>query len=112
MKWPVEIPYMRSAKQAMYVRELTWEYVKNNHGLSYEKMQHCIDRIDRLSKFISKRSCRKRLYLHVIALLLNREPIVFEANFKVIKRDYKLSARQVNFLIKTYRNSEKSKGTN
>ena len=97
MKWPVEIPYMRSAKQAMYVRELTWEYVKNNPGLSYEKMQECINRIDRLSKFISKRS---------LSLSDWKVSTIIELQDK-----FGLSQRQINFLYK-HQIREKSKGTN
>lgn len=117
MKWPQLVPLMRSAKQAMYVRELTWNYVRDNPDLTYEQAQFCIDRIDHLTRFIAKRSIDKPLWYEIEDYFwaLVRGFGMTKA-IPMLSKSYNLSQRQIKFLlrqeIKTNLNYEKRTGTN
>lgn len=117
MKWPQVVPLMRSAKQSIYVRQLTWNYVRDNPNLTYHEMHFCIDGIDHLTRFIAERSIDKPLWYEIEDHFwtLCREKGMDNA-IPMLSKSYKLSQRQIKFLlrkeIKTNLNYEKRTGTN
>ena len=101
MKWPHLVPLMRSAKQAMYVRELTWNYVRDNPDLTYEQAQFCIDRIDHLTRFIEKRSIDEYRFCQILDLFhVSVEMNTLESSISMLAFNYNLSRRQIKFLLR------------
>ena len=113
MKWPQVVPYMRSAKQAIYVRQLTWNYVRDNPNLTYHEMQFYIDRIDHLTMFIAKRSISlPAWYALEDDFYAFMEKHGLENTILMLSRDHQLSQRQIKFLLRKEIQYEKRTGTN
>ena len=113
MKWPKLVPFTRGAKQCIYVRELTYNYVRDNPNLTYHEMQFCIDRIDHLTRFIEKRSIDEFRFCQILDLFhVSVEMNTLESSISMLAFNYNLSRRQIKFLLRKEMQYEKRTGTN
>lgn len=113
MKWQKLVPFTRGAKQSIYVRDLTWRYVRDNPNLTYHEMQFCLDRINHLTNFIKKRSISLPVWYALeddFYAFLEKHGL--ENTIVMLSRDHQLSKRQIKFLLRKEIQYEKRTGTN
>ena len=104
MKKPKRYPIMRSAKQAMYMRELLMSdiyRISNKSG--FIEMQKKLDRLAMLNAFIEARTISKDDFkqIHVRYEFLHFRLMQSRAYaIEVISKEFELSIRSVKYLLK------------
>ena len=103
MKWPKRYPVMRSAKQAIYMRQLCVGEMMHNIDCSYEKMEQYKEAIEKHSKFINERSVTPDQFVDVHnQYSFFRETCNWDEkdSLKSTALKCKLSIRSVKYLLK------------